>query len=206
VKICGITTVGDGVLAARCGADAIGLVLWPQSPRAVDLAAARAISSALPPLVHRVGVFVNPTRAEVERAVAEAGLDVVQLHGDETPEFCRDLPARVLKAVRVGPGFDAGDALRFENAAGGLLLDTRVEGAAPGGTGRAFDWALARSVRERARYLVLAGGLTPDNVGRAVAAVEPDAVDVSSGVESAPGRKDPARVRAFVRAVREAGR
>jgi phosphoribosylanthranilate isomerase len=208
VKICGITSVEDGLLAARCGADAIGLVLWPDSPRAVDLQTARGIAAALPPLVHRVGVFVNPTRAEVERAIAEIGLDVVQLHGDETPEFCRELSRRTLKAVRVGTGFRAEEALRYENFAGGVLLDTRADGAGalPGGTGRAFDWTLAREVRQTSRYLVLAGGLTPDNVGRAVAAVEPDAVDVSSGVESSPGRKDPARVRAFVRAVRAAGR
>ena len=204
VKICGITSIEDGLLAARCGADAIGLVLWPKSVRAVDLPTGRAIAAALPPLVHRVGVFVNPTRAEVERAIAEIGLDLVQLHGEETPEFCRDLKHRVLKAVRVGPGFRAEEALRYENLAGGVLLDTRGDEAngRPGGTGRAFDWTLARKVRENARYLVLAGGLTPENVGRAVAAVEPDAVDVSSGVESSPGRKDPARVRAFVRAVR----
>ena len=204
VKICGITSVEDGLLATRCGADAIGLVLWPESVRSVNLATGRAIAAALPPLVHRVGVFVNPTRAEVERAIEEIGLDVVQLHGDETPEFCRDLPRRVLKAVRVGAGFRAEEALRYENFAAGVLLDTRADepAARPGGTGRAFDWTLARKVRENARCLVLAGGLTPENVGRAVAAVEPDAVDVSSGVESSPGRKDPARVRAFVRAVR----
>jgi len=207
VKICGITSVADGLMAARCGADAVGLILWPESARAVDIEAARAIALALPPFVHRVGVFVNPTRAEVERAVAEIGLDVVQLHGEETPEFCRDLPRRALKAVRVGPGFEAREALRYENAANGVLLDTRVDaGGARGGTGRAFDWTLARTVRENARYLVLAGGLTPENVGRAVAAVQPDAVDVSSGVESSPGRKDPARVSAFVRAVRAAAR
>jgi phosphoribosylanthranilate isomerase len=153
-------------------------------------------------------VFVNPARAEVERAIAEIGLDVVQLHGDETPEFCRALPRRVLKAVRVGAGFRAADALRFESSAAGVLLDTRADeaGARPGGTGRAFDWTLARQVRESARYLMLAGGLTPENVARAVAAVEPDAVDVSSGVESSPGRKDQGRVRAFVRAVRAAER
>ena len=204
IKICGITSVEDALMAVRFGADAIGLVLWPDSVRAVDLEAARAISAAMPPFVHRVGVFVNPTRAEVERAVAEVGLDVVQLHGDESPEFCRDLPRRALKAVRVGSGFRPEDALRYENFAAGILLDTRADekGAPPGGTGRAFDWTLARKVRANARTLVLAGGLTPENVGRAVAAVEPDAVDVSSGVESAPGRKDPARVRAFVRAVR----
>jgi indole-3-glycerol phosphate synthase / phosphoribosylanthranilate isomerase len=208
VKICGITSVEDGLMAARSGADAIGLVLWPESVRSVDLEAARAIAAALPPLVHRVGVFVNPTRAEVERAIVHIGLDVVQLHGDETPEFCRDLPRRALKAVRVGAGFRAEEALRYENFAAGVLLDTRADDPKerPGGTGRAFDWTLARKVRENARYLVLAGGLTPDTVGRAVAAVVPDAVDVSSGVESSPGRKDPARVRAFVRAVRAAER
>ena len=205
VKICGITSVEDGLLAARSGADAIGLVLWPESPRAVDIETARAIAQALPPFVHRVGVFVNPTRAEVERAVTAIGLDLVQLHGDETPEFCREMPRRVVKAVRVGPGFRAEEALRYETAAGGILLDTRA-GGAPGGTGRAFDWRLACEVRQGARYLVLAGGLTADTVGRAVAAVEPDAVDVSTGVESSPGRKDPARVRAFVRAVRAAER
>ena len=206
VKICGITTVEDGLLAAHAGADAVGLVFWPGSRRAVDLRTARAIASALPPLVHRVGVFVNPTAMEVERAVDEAGLDVVQLHGEETPEFCRGIKRRVLKAVRVGAGFDARDALRFENAAGGVLLDSRAgeADAERGGTGRAFDWTLAREVRAKARYLVLAGGLTPENVGRAVAAVRPDAVDVSSGVESSPGRKDAERVRAFVRAVRAA--
>jgi indole-3-glycerol phosphate synthase len=206
VKICGITTVEDGLLAAREGADAIGLVFWPDSRRAVDLATARAIAEALPPFIPRVGVFVNPTATEIERAVDAVGLDVVQLHGEETPEFCRGIERRVVKAVRVGAGFDARDALRFEGVAGGLLLDTRVDEASAGrgGTGRAFDWALAREVREKARYLVLAGGLTPENVGRAVASVRPDAVDVSSGVESSPGRKDPERVRAFVRAVRAA--
>jgi phosphoribosylanthranilate isomerase len=208
VKICGITSVEDARMAAGAGADAIGLVLWPGSPRTVDLQAARAIAEALPPLVHRVGVFVNPTHAEVERAVEAVGLDVVQLHGDEPPEFCRDMPRRVLKAVRVGRGFRPEDALRYEGFASGLLLDTRCDeaGAPPGGTGRAFDWTLARAVRERAAYLVLAGGLTPETVARAVAEVGPDAVDVSSGVEGAPGRKDPVRVRAFVRAVRGAAR
>ncbi|MEP7115885.1 MAG: phosphoribosylanthranilate isomerase, partial [Ilumatobacteraceae bacterium] len=204
VKICGITSVEDAQAAAAAGADAIGFVLWPRSVRAIDLATARAIADALPPFVHRVGVFVDPTRDDVERAIAEVGLDVVQLHGDEPPEFCRALPRRVVKAVRVGNGFRAEDALRYEGAASGILLDTRADeqDALPGGTGRAFDWTLARAVRAGARNVVLAGGLTPDNVARAVAAVAPDAVDVSSGVESAPGRKDPERMRAFVRAVR----
>ena len=204
VKICGITSVDDGLLAARSGADAVGLVLWGGSPRAVDHETAREIADAMPPLVQRVGVFVDPLRDEVARAVDEIGLDVVQLHGNETPQFCRAVPARVLKAMRVGAGFDASVVDAYEGAVTGILLDTRAEGmdAAPGGTGRTFDWTIARAVRERVGYLVLAGGLTPDNVAGAVATVKPDAVDVSSGVESAPGRKDPRRMRAFVRAAR----
>lgn len=204
VKICGITTVEDGLAAARAGADAIGLVLWPGSRRTVDPATAREIAEAMPPLVQRVGVFVDPTAAEVARAVEEIGLDVVQLHGDESPQLCAAIDTRVVKALRVDAGFDPAVVDAYAGVTAGILLDTRGPGrdAAPGGTGQAFDWSLAAPARERARYLVLAGGLTPENVARAIAAVEPDAVDVSSGVESAPGRKDPERVRAFVRAAR----
>jgi indole-3-glycerol phosphate synthase/phosphoribosylanthranilate isomerase len=204
VKICGITSVDDGLMAARAGADAVGLVLWPGSRRAVDPDTARAIADAMPPLVQRVGVFVDPSLDEVALAVEEIGLDAVQLHGDETPEFCRAVGARVLKALRVGAGFDASSLDAWSGAAAGILLDTRVDGpdAPPGGTGRAFDWALARPARDHAAFLVLAGGLTAQNVAEAVAVVRPDAVDVSSGVEFAQGRKDPALVRAFVRAAR----
>jgi indole-3-glycerol phosphate synthase / phosphoribosylanthranilate isomerase len=205
VKVCGITSVEDGLMAAEAGADAVGLVFWPQSPRAVDLARARAIAAALPPLVLRVGVFVDASAEEIARAVEAAGLDVVQLHGDEPPEAMSGLPRRALKAVRVGAGFQAADALRYEGRAAGILLDTRVaDGGLPGGTGRTFDWKAVREVRERAAWLVLAGGLDADNVGRAIAEVRPDAVDVSSGVEAAPGRKDAAKVRAFIEAVRKA--
>jgi phosphoribosylanthranilate isomerase len=203
VKICGITSPGDALLAADAGADAVGLVFWPGSPRRVDAAAARAIGAALPPFVLRVGVFVDAPRAELARAADEAGLDVLQLHGAETPADCAALPRRCLKALRVGPGFRPQQAEAFGGAASGILLDTQAH-EAPGGTGRRFDWQVAREVRARVPFLVLAGGLTPDNVGDAVRAVLPDAVDVSSGVESAPGRKDPDRVRAFVAAVRSA--
>jgi phosphoribosylanthranilate isomerase len=111
-------------------------------------------------------------------------------------------PRRAVKAVRVGPGFRPEDALRYDGTAAAVLLDTRVDGDAPGGTGRTFDWSLVRPVREGTSYVLLAGGLTPENVGDAIATVRPDGVDVSSGVESAPGKKDPAKVRAFVDAVR----
>jgi phosphoribosylanthranilate isomerase len=203
VKVCGITSAEDAVAAAEAGADAIGLVFWPGSPRAVTGDEARRIAEALPPFVVRVGVFVDASRDEMARAADAAGLDLLQLHGDEPPEALVDLPRRALKAVRVGEGFAPEDALRFEGRAAGLLLDTGGPGAA-GGTGRAFDWSLARGVRERARFLLLAGGLSPENVGAAFEAVRPDGVDASSRLETAPGRKDHARVRAFVEAVREA--
>jgi indole-3-glycerol phosphate synthase/phosphoribosylanthranilate isomerase len=206
VKVCGITTVEDGLMAAEAGADAVGFVFWPGSPRAVDHARARAIAAVLPPFVLRVGVFVDATREQMAQAVEAVGLDVLQLHGDEPPEALAALPRRALKAVRVGPGFRAEEALRYEGHAAGLLLDTRLPGSAvPGGTGRTFDWSTVREVRDGAGWLALAGGLDAENVGRAIAAVRPDAVDVSSGVEVSPGRKDPARVRAFIEAVRKAG-
>ncbi len=207
VKVCGITSPDDGVAAAEAGADAIGLVFWPESPRAVTLERARAIGAALPSFVVRVGVFVDAGRDEMARVADAAGLDLLQLHGGEPPEALADLPRRALKAVRVGDGFAPEDALRYEGRAAGLLLDTRAPGA-PGGTGRAFDWSLARGVRERTRFLLLAGGLTPENVRAAIEAVRPDGVDASSSLEAAPGRKDHGRVRAFVEAVRavESGR
>lgn len=203
VKICGITTPEDGLLAARAGADAIGLVFWPKSPRHVDHETARAITAAVPPMVLRVGVFVDPPAATVAKAVEAAGLDVIQLHGSEPPEFLSGLPRRAVKAIRVGPGFDVEAALRYDGPAAGLLLDTQVP-RVPGGSGETFDWSLVQELRPRASYLILAGGLTPENVGRAIRAVRPDAVDVSSGVERAPGQKDADKVRAFMKAVQEA--
>jgi len=206
VKVCGITSIEDGLVAAQAGADAVGLVFWPGSPRRVDLAAARRIARALPPFVLRVGVFVDARREEMERAVTEVGLDLLQLHGREPPEALADLPRRAVKAVGVGEGFTAEQALRYEGRAAGILLDTRADGGAPGGTGQSFDWTRVRDVREKASFLMLAGGLNAGNVHRALTAVRPDGVDVSSGVESAPGRKDAEKVRAFVAAVREAER
>jgi phosphoribosylanthranilate isomerase len=203
VKICGITSGEDARVAAEAGADAVGFVFWPESPRCVAGARAREIGECLPPEIVRVGVFVDASPDEMARVAEEARLDVLQLHGDERPESLGDLPLRAWKAVRVGPGFVAADALRYEGRAAGLLLDTRTAGA-PGGTGRSFDWSLAVAVRQRASFLMLAGGLDPLNVRSAIRAVRPDGVDVSSGVESAPGRKDAEKVRAFLRAVREA--
>ena len=203
VKVCGVTTPEDAIAAAEAGADAVGMVFWPGSPRAVAIDAARAIGGALPPFVVRVGVFLDADRDEMARVADAVGLDLLQLHGDEPPEAFDALPRRALKAVRVGEGLAPQEALRYEGRAAGLLLDTRAA-EVPGGTGRAFDWSLARGVRERSRFLLLAGGLGPENVQAAIRAVGPDGVDASSRLEKAPGRKDHGRVRAFVEAVRAA--
>jgi indole-3-glycerol phosphate synthase/phosphoribosylanthranilate isomerase len=205
IKVCGITSVEDGRAAVAAGADAIGLVFWEGSPRRVEVERAREIAAALPPFVTRVGVFVDAPAERLREVSDTVGLDLVQLHGDEDEAAVRAAPRRVIKAVRVGPGFDGREAVRFAESGASVLLDTRSD-AAPGGTGRTFDWASAAALRDRVAYLVLAGGLTPRNVAEAIRAVRPDAVDVSSGVESAPGRKDPERMRAFVEAVRGAKR
>jgi phosphoribosylanthranilate isomerase len=188
---------------AEAGADAVGFVFWAGSSRTVTVARAREMARALPAFVTRVGVFVDASHDEMARASDVAGLDVVQLHGSEPPEALADLPRRALKALRVGPGFDATIALRYAEAGAGLLLDTQAA-AAPGGTGRAFEWSLVRGLSRRTPFLVLAGGLHPGNVAEAIRAVEPAGVDVSSGVERAPGQKDLGKVKAFVRAVRRA--
>jgi phosphoribosylanthranilate isomerase len=203
VKVCGITSIEDGFAAVEAGADAIGLVFWPGSSRFVDMEVARSIAQALPPFVTRVGVFVDTPHEALTRTADVVGLDVVQLHGDETPEAFSALGRRALKALRVGVGFRAEDAVRYEGHAAGVLLDTHSD-VAPGGTGMAFDWSLARGVRDGVSFLVLAGGLTPANVGQAIEVVAPDAVDVSTSVESSPGRKDREKLRAFLGAVRAA--
>ncbi len=202
VKVCGITSPEDARLAAEAGVDAIGMVFWPKSQRAVGTEAARRIAEAVAPPGVRVGVFVDASAEEIAHTVEAVGLDLVQLHGDESPELLPALPRRCWKALRVGAGLAESEIAAWRDAAG-LLLDTRVEGR-PGGTGQPFDWTLAAALRDRIGFLVLAGGLDSDNVARAVEAARPDGVDVSSGVEKAPGLKDPARLRAFIDAARRA--
>ncbi len=206
VKICGITSAEDARSAVEAGADALGFVFWHMSPRKVDPARAAAIARELPPFVARVGVFVDASRDDMARIADRVGLDLLQLHGDEPPEALRDLPRRAIKAVRVGKGFAPEESLRYLPAAAGLLVDTRLPGETqmPGGTGVPFDWSLVKGLAARVPFLVLAGGLGPGNVAEAIRAVRPQAVDVSSGVEGLPGRKDPAKVRAFVAAARAA--
>jgi len=204
VKICGIRSLEDARFAAASGADAVGFVFWYMSPRRVDPEQAAAITAELPDQVLRVGVFVDAPRDEIERVSQLVGLDLLQLHGEEPPEALEGLPRPALKAVRVGPRFTAEEALRYSKTAQGIVVDTRLPGQTlmPGGTGVPFDWSLVANLAEQVPFLMLAGGLSPTNVAEAVRAVRPDAVDVSSGVERMPGRKDPERVKAFIEASR----
>jgi len=199
IKICGITRRDDALVAAEAGADALGFMFYPPSPRAVTPPQAAAIIKALPPFIHAVGVFVNPTRDEVEAALA-AGIGTLQFHGEESPEFCASFGAtKVIKAFRVRDAASLDVLPRYPTDA--WLLDSFVAGKL-GGTGHAFNWDLVHTAKASGRPVILAGGLTPENAADAVRQVAPYGLDVSSGVESAPGCKDPARVRAFIAAAR----
>jgi phosphoribosylanthranilate isomerase len=202
VKVCGITNLEDALAALEAGADLLGFNFYARSPRYVSPEEARRLVEHLPEDVECIGVFVNESAPEeVERVAHEAGLSAVQLHGDETPEFCHALRSlTTIKALRVGPGFDIGAAAAYPTDA--VLLDAYIAGEW-GGTGHTFDWSLARRTREAVPRLFLAGGLRPDNVADAVAAVSPYAVDVCSGVETSPGRKSLPLMRLFVQQVKE---
>lgn len=201
VKICGITRAEDARAAAAAGADAIGLVFFSKSPRAVSIEQARMLATTVPPFVTVVGLFVDAAPDVVREVLNRVHLSLLQFHGAETPEQCRCYGRPYLKAIRVRDGVDLrAEEARFGDAAG-LLLDS-FDPRLPGGSGRAFDWTCVPA--QRAKPLVLAGGLTCENVGDAIRRVRPDAVDVTSGVEAAKGIKDPQKVAAFVKAVREA--
>lgn len=193
VKICGITRLEDALLAVRLGADALGFNFWPRSKRYLAPAAAAAIVARLPPRLATFGVFVDPSRAELEEALAVSGVGVAQLHGDEPPALCLGLPVPVVKALRVKTAHDLAGLASYEVRA--FLLDSASAGY--GGSGDAFDWSLATAVA-RELPVLLAGGLGPENVAEAVRTVRPLGVDVASGVESAPGIKDLERMTAFI--------
>ena len=201
VKICGITSEADALAAAEAGADAIGLMFYEGSPRYVTLEQAKAISAALPQHVMRVGVFVNAEEAFVHQALTECMLNILQFHGDETPEECSRYPVMTLKAFRV-QGEETLAGLEAHSSAG-YLLDAYVKDAL-GGTGATFNWDLAVRAQEFGKPIFLAGGLTPENVAEAVRKVQPFGVDVSSGVESELGRKDAEQMRSFVAAAKGA--
>lgn len=200
IKICGLTRAEDVDAAVAAGADALGFVFYPPSPRYVDPDRAAALMARVPPFVTIVGLFVNARPEEVEAALARLPIQLLQFHGDEREADCRRYGRPYLKAARVRPGFDLLDYAACFPGAAGLLLDAFVEGY--GGGGEVFDWSLIP--RGLAQPLILSGGLNPANVGEAVARVRPWAVDVSSGVEAAKGIKDPAKIAAFVAGVRDA--
>ena len=205
VKICGITSVDDALLAVDSGADAIGFI-FAHSPRKIDLGKATEIANTVPGFVSRVGVFVDaPTDVVVESLTGF--LDYVQLHGGESVSECEALAkcrglGRVIKVFRVNDKSDLAVLDDYMDVAGMFHLDTRVEGK-PGGTGRTFDWSIAVEAKKWGTPIILSGGLTPENVAEAVAEVVPYAVDVSGGVESAPGVKDPEKVQEFVKRAKQ---
>ena len=197
-KICGITRIEDALIAAEAGADAIGLVFYAKSPRAVSIQQARDIVAALPAFVTTVGLFVNASREELNDVLAGVALDLLQFHGDETPAECESYQRPYIKALRVKPGDDIAQLAAPYAKARGILLDTYVPGV-PGGTGAAFDWSLVPSGLPQP--VILAGGLSAANVQAAIEQVRPYAVDVSGGVEAGKGIKDAAKIRAFMQAV-----
>lgn len=201
VKVCGITRRDDALLAADLGASAVGFVFWPPSPRYVEPAAAAAIARELPADVAPIGVFVDAPVDDVRRIAAEVGLAAVQLHGDEPPALCDELPYRVLKAVAVAGAATHAAADQVPSRVT-VLLDAR-DPVRKGGTGRTVDWRVAAEVAVR-RRIFLAGGLRPENVGEALRTVRPYGIDVSSGVEAEPGRKDAGRLRDFFEEVARA--
>ena len=200
-KICGITRIEDALAAVEAGADAIGLVFYGKSPRAVSIEQAAAILQALPPFVTSVGLFVDMPRDQLQQLLQRLPLDLLQFHGDESPADCEGHGRPYIKALRIRPGEDVAAAMAPYAGARGILLDTFVEGV-PGGTGASFDWSLVPE--NAAKPIILAGGLDAGNVATAIRQVRPYAVDVSGGVEASKGIKDAGKIRAFVRAVRDA--
>jgi phosphoribosylanthranilate isomerase len=198
IKICGITNIEDALLAAELGADALGFIFYARSPRHVAPEIAREIIAQLPPFVAAVGVFVDEAAADVQELAANAGLDWIQLHGQESPDYCRSLGHKVIKGFRIQDEGSLRQLADYQGAAQALLLDTYKKGQV-GGTGEIFDWQLARKAKKYGP-IILAGGLNPDNVAAAIAAAGPAAVDTASGTEAAPGKKDPAKLRAFFKA------
>jgi phosphoribosylanthranilate isomerase len=198
VKICGITRPEDAALAVELGAFAIGMVFWPGSPRAISAADAAAIVAEVPSHVWKVGVFVNQPADDVRRIAAEAGLDVVQLHGDERVSDYDGVAPRVLKAIAVRD--ETAHDLLDQVPRGTIVVLDAHDPVRRGGTGRTIDWSLAHDLA-RVRPSLLSGGLRPDNVREAIRQVNPYGIDISSGVEAAPGRKDPDRLRALFAAV-----
>ncbi len=198
IKICGITSIEDATLAAGLGADALGFIFYSGSKRYIDPDTAREIISALPPFLTKVGVFVNQGVEEISDIQEKTGINVVQLHGDETAEFCSSLSSTIIKAIRVKDISDLESLAQYPVQA--ILLDTYSD-TEYGGTGKSFDWGILDN-KSISQNIILSGGLNPDNVAEAVRIVKPYAIDVSSGVEAEPGKKDHEKVKKFIEAIR----
>jgi len=200
VKICGITRIEDALAAVNAGADAIGLVFYAQSPRCVTIEQAQKIVAAIPPFVSVVGLFINASKAEIETVLSKVRLDILQFHGDETSSECEQIKLPYYKAIRVKADTNLLQCAVEFNSAKALLLDAHSESAF-GGTGQTFDWNLIP--KSLTKPVILAGGLTAENVGSAIKRVQPYAVDVSGGVEQSKGVKDAAKIAAFMQAVEQ---
>ncbi|MGE4499217.1 MAG: phosphoribosylanthranilate isomerase [Hydrogenovibrio sp.] len=207
IKICGMTRSEDALAAAEAGADALGFVFYPPSPRHIEIDQAWSIIDVLPAFVTTTALFVNPEPGLVKTVIQRLKIDLLQFHGDESVEFCEQFERPYIKAVRMQPGTNLADLSQHYASAQALLLDTYVKGV-PGGTGEAFNWDwVAPSKRDDTCLpIILAGGLTAENVGQAVQTVQPWAVDVSGGVEAEPGKKSVAQIQAFVEAVNASAR
>jgi phosphoribosylanthranilate isomerase len=195
VKICGITSVADAQLAVQAGADAIGMVFYAPSPRAVTIDQARLIAQSVGPFVTLVGLFVDAENFFIEEVLAKVSLHVLQFHGDESHDFCESFQRPYLKAIRMRPDLNVEKAIADYPGASGILLDAYRAGV-PGGTGETFDWQ--RVPKNSTKPIVLAGGLTPENVAQAINTTQVYGVDVSGGVESSPGKKDAQKVQTFI--------
>lgn len=200
VKFCGITRPRDAALAVELGVDALGFVFHPQSPRYIDPQKAASIIAELPPFVTSIGLVVDRPIADVEEIIATTSIDMVQCHGDESAIDCERLSRPYIKAIRVKADLDVGASARIHQQARAILLDAYVPGI-PGGSGQRFDWRQAQT--EIAQPLIVAGGLDADGVDTAIEQLSPYAVDVSSGIESEPGHKDPQKMRAFMQKIRQ---
>ncbi len=198
IKICGITNIEDALLASNLGADALGFIFYPESKRFIEPERAGEIISSLPPFITTVGVFVNQGLDEINSVRDKTGIGLVQLHGDESPEFCAELPFNAVKALRIK---EPSDIARVELYPQEAILFDKYSDDAYGGTGESFTWDWLQDLKTT-KSIILSGGLTPDNVGEAIGKVSPYAVDVSSGVEGSPGNKNADKMRQFIQAVR----